>query len=142
VRAKFGRLLCHLGRHDREYLIGHNDLVVAWCPRCQNPKAADVFDAKRLPGTRVPTPPTEEDPHRDRPVADALDHDALSAAVGMLAAINKSDVPGFTVLAKHSEPKPLTFALCFLVIDALAERGTDLGAYTDDLFERLARRRQ
>ena len=44
-----GWLLCRLGRHDREYLIGHNDLVVVWCPRRQNPKVAEVFDAKRLP---------------------------------------------------------------------------------------------
>jgi hypothetical protein len=45
-------------------------------------------------------------------------------------------------LAKHSDPKQLTFALCFPVLDALAERGTDLDRYTDDLFERLARRQR
>jgi hypothetical protein len=81
--TRIGWLLCHLGRHDREYLIGHNDLVVAWCPRCQNPKIADVFDAKRLPGSKPVTAPT------DRPVAADLDHDALAAATGMLAAIAK-----------------------------------------------------
>ena len=39
-----GWLLCRLGRHDREYLIGHNDLVVVWCPRRQNPKVAEVLN--------------------------------------------------------------------------------------------------
>jgi len=133
-----GWLLCRLGRHDREYLIGNSDLVVVRCPRCQNPKVAEVFDAKRLPESKAQS----ADQNSDRPVASALEHDALSAAAGMLAAISRSDDQGFVVLAKHSDPKPLTVALCFLVIDALAERGTDLRAYTDDLFERLARRRQ
>jgi hypothetical protein len=114
MKAKIGRLLCRLG--DRLLGLG-----------------------ERLLGVHQNEPPVE---HHDRPVAAALDHDALTAAAGMLAAIDKSDDQGFTILAKHSEPKALTFALCFLVIDALSERGTDLGAYTEELFDRLARRRQ
>ena len=75
-----------------------------------------------------------------RPVAPDLDQDALSAATAMLGAINRGDDHGFVILAKHSDPKALTFPLCLLVIDALAEDDTDLGRYTDQLFERLKTR--
>ena len=51
-----------------------------------------------------------------------------------------SDDQGFRTLAKFSDPKQLVFALCFLIVDALAERGTDLDHYTEQLFDRLARR--
>jgi hypothetical protein len=135
--TKIGHILCRLGRHEREYLIDHNDLVVVWCPTCQNPKIAEVFDAKRLPGsTSAPVAPDAS----DRPVAAALDHDGLSAAAGMRAAIARSDDQGFRTLAKFSDPKELVFALCFLIVDALAERGTDLDHYPEQLFDRLARR--
>ena len=124
---------CLLGRHDWQYLIGHADLVIRWCPRCQNPKIADVFPAKRLPevGKMASTPAA------DRPIVD-LDPDALRAAAGMLQAISKADERGFNILAKHSDPIALTLSLCFLVTDALAESsGLDLGAYADRVFQRL-----
>jgi hypothetical protein len=128
-----GKIACWLGRHRWEYLIFHDGDLVRWCPRCRRPKALTVMPAMRIPGSGDATVPS------DRPVAAALDRDALSAAAGMLAAIAKADDHGFRVLAKHSEPKELVFALCFLVVDALAERGTDLARYTDQLFERLRR---
>jgi hypothetical protein len=156
--TKIGQMLCRLGRHRWEYLIFPDDDLVRWCPRCRRPRALTIIPARRLEGPKEATwvpagtavPPADvvhlvanvPDGTIDRPVAPDLDHDALSAAAGMLAAIASADDQGFRVLAKHSDPKQLTFALCFLVLDALAERGTDLRSYCDDLFERLARRRE
>jgi hypothetical protein len=132
-----GRLLCRLGRHRWEYLIFPDDDLVRWCPRCRRPNALTIIPAKRIPGSENATAVA------DRPVAADLDHDALSAAIGMLAAIARSDDRGFAILAKHSEPRDLVFSLCALAIDALQEPASDdLARYTDRLFDRLARRRQ
>jgi hypothetical protein len=139
VITAVGRLLCRLGRHDREYLYSpSSDLVVVWCPRCKNPKAAEVFPAKRIGNA----PAGAKAANPDRPLG-KLDHDALTAAIGMLAALARLDDQGFDVLRRHSDPLELTFSLVFLANDALAEPATDdLGAYADQMFERLARRRQ
>jgi hypothetical protein len=129
-----GKIGCLLGRHPFEYVIGHADLVIRWCPRCQNLKAADVFQAKRLPGV---VQPLNNSVAPDRPIVD-LDPDAIRAAAGMMQAIAKADDRGFNILAKHADPVNLTLSLCFLVADALAEHsGLDLGAYADRVFERL-----
>jgi hypothetical protein len=126
VRAKLGRLLCHLGRHDREYLIGHNDRVVVWCLRCRN---VEAFEAKRLPG---PVPATT-----DRPMPPTFGSDAA----GLLKAVSITDVEAINVLGKHvDDPVRLVLSLCWLIGDALGHPASDdLPAYAERVFERLDR---
>ena len=131
------KISCRLGRHQWDYKISLPDLVVRWCPRCRNPKIVEVVTAKRL------AEPEQAGSHgtTDRPLV-KLDHDALRAAVAMLAAMERSDVSGFNVLRRHSDPLDLAISLCFLATDALAEPpSTDFGGYVDRLFARLDRSR-
>jgi hypothetical protein len=119
MKAKIGRLLCRLG--DR--LLGVGDRLLQREAKPPHPETA----------TTVTT---------ERPLVN-FDHDSLSAAFAILAAVERQDVPPYHVIAKHSDPTGLTLSLIFAVGDALAEpSSTDLAAYADDLFDRLARRRQ
>ena len=57
MNAHLGKIACRLGRHDREYFINTERLIViVWCKRCRNPKIASAFDAKRI-GVLGPTAP-------------------------------------------------------------------------------------
>jgi hypothetical protein len=119
MKARVGRLLCRLG--DR--LLGLGDRL-------------QLSEKRKAAETAQPPQPTE------RPLVN-FDHDSLSAAFAVLAAVERSDVTAYHVVAKHTDQVELTLSLVFTITDALAApSSTDVAAYCDDLFERLARRRQ
>jgi hypothetical protein len=126
-----GKIACLVGFHDWQYLIGHGDLIVRGCPRCQ--KIADVYPAKRLPGltqivSTVPLP-------ADRPLRGL---EELRVAVAMLKALARDDLGAVWVLGKHVDQDLLVTSMLRLVIDALFEPASDdLEAYTERAFARL-----
>jgi hypothetical protein len=125
MTAALGRLLCRLG--DR--LLGVGD-------RLQTRKLAEIQplgEKRKAAETAQPL---------DRPLVN-FDQDSLSAAFALLAAVERSDLDGYHVLTKHSDSIGLLLSLVFTITDALAApSSTDVAAYADDLFERLARRRE
>jgi hypothetical protein len=119
-----GRLLCRLA--DR--LLGLSERLLRG-----EASTAVRIDQSNEAATRVAA---------DRPLVN-FDHDSLSAAFALLAAVERSDVTAYHVLTKHSDATGLTLSLVFAVTDALAApSSTDVAAYCDDLFDRLARRRE
>jgi hypothetical protein len=124
MKRKIG---CRFGRHYWEYLIGA-DLVVRWCPTCQDPKIADVFPAKRI-GTAPPVV--------DRPFPAYTGE--LRSAAGLLKAMSVADVEAINVLGKYvDDPLKLLLSLCWLIGDALGHPPSDdLPAYAERVFERL-----
>jgi hypothetical protein len=124
------KVACLVGRHAWQYLIGHGDLVVRWCPRCQNPKILNAFSAKRLPGSTADTPVVTDRPLRGL--------EELRVAVAMLKALARDDLGAVWVLGKHVDQDLLVTSMLRLVIDALFEPASDdLEAYAERAFARL-----
>jgi hypothetical protein len=140
-----GQLLCRVGRHEWEYLVT-DDMAIRWCPRCQNPKAANAFDAKRIPGTgnapAIANPEHVRDLPPDQPRPD-LATDLFRTALALVKSVDRSDAEAIVALAPYGDALPLVIGLCHLTRDALAEPpSTDLVGYVDRLFTQADRSQQ
>jgi hypothetical protein len=66
------------------------------------------------------------------------DTEDLRTAVAVIAAIDRKDAEGVSVLDKYADPTALLFGFAQLMIDALGEPATtDVASYVDRLFARL-----
>ena len=129
---------CRLGRHDWEYLIG-DDLVVRWCPACEDPKVANAYPAKRLAGVES-SDLNNDVPDLGRPDRSLLcgGFDELRTVAAMLKALTRDDHEAVWLLADSADHARLVSSLVRLLVDALIEPSTtDLAGYTDRVFARL-----